>query len=171
MPASSGHDTVRDWALLHLDEAYERTSWHGPNLKGSLRGVDAVEASWSPASGRKSIAEHVLHAAYWKYTVQRRLTGEKRASFPLSGSNWFQLPQPFDDRAWRECRTLLDRQHFELRSAIEALAAEEFSRPAAGSSRTTVARLVRGVILHDIYHVGQIQLLKRLVRDWADRRK
>ena len=59
--------------LRELDLAFDHTSWHGPNLRGGLRRVTADEAEWRPSLNRHSIAEQVLHAAYWKYTVRRRL--------------------------------------------------------------------------------------------------
>ena len=75
-----------------LDEAYIRAAWHGPNLRGSIRGLTVREASWRPKSGRHNIWEIVVHAAYWKYAVKRQLIGEKRGSFSLHGSNWFTRP-------------------------------------------------------------------------------
>src|SRR6266404_471126 len=75
-----------------LDEAYKRAAWHGPNLRGSIRGVTAHEAAWRPKAGRHNIWEIAVHAAYWKYTVRRRLLGKKRGSFSLPGSNWFLRP-------------------------------------------------------------------------------
>ena len=81
-----------DLLVRLLDQAYERRSWHGPNLRGSVRGVSAAVAAHRPAEGRHNIWEVALHAAYWKYVVRRRLLGEKRGSFPLKGSNWFPRP-------------------------------------------------------------------------------
>src|SRR5947208_12654191 len=72
-----------------LEEAFDHKSWHGPNLRGSLRGVLAKQALWRPAPGRHNIWELALHAAYWKYVVRRRITGVKKGSFLLKGSNFF----------------------------------------------------------------------------------
>jgi hypothetical protein len=79
--------------LTLLDEAYEKRSWHGPNLKQAIRGVSAKQAAWRPASGRHNIWEETLHAAYWKYAVRRRIEGGKRGSFALKGSNFFVRPE------------------------------------------------------------------------------
>ena len=96
--------------LLRLvDEAYEIQTWHGPNLRGSLRGVTAAEASRRPAPGRHNIWEIAVHAAYWKYAVRRRILGEKRGSFPLKGSNWFVRPRAGTD--WREDLATLGETH------------------------------------------------------------
>jgi hypothetical protein len=93
--------------LSILDEAYEKQAWHGPNLRGSLRGISAGQAAWRPGPGRHNIWEIAVHAAYWKYAVRRRLTGEKRGSFPFKGSNWFQRPESISEKAWQDDLRLL----------------------------------------------------------------
>ena len=145
--------------LAALDEAFDRKSWHGTTLRGSVRGVNAGRAAWRPGPGRHNIREIVVHAAYWKYALKRRLTGEKRGSFELSGSNWFARPAG-GENAWRRDVDLLDRMHRELRAAVVRLRAADLGRRPGGSF--TVAALVRGITAHDLYHAGQIQLLKRL---------
>src|SRR3972149_6893245 len=66
----------RDLLLSALDEAFERQAWHGPNLLGTLRRVNAAQAAWRPGPGRHNIWEIALHTAYWKNAASRRLTGE-----------------------------------------------------------------------------------------------
>ncbi|OLB20847.1 MAG: hypothetical protein AUH16_03975 [Acidobacteria bacterium 13_2_20CM_57_7] len=63
--------------LALLDEGYEKKTWHGPNLKQSIKGVTAKQAAWRPRPGRHNIWEVMLHAAYWKYAVRRRIEGGK----------------------------------------------------------------------------------------------
>ena len=46
-----------------IDEAFDKKSWHGPNLRGSLRGVTAQQAAWRPGPDRHNIWELALHAA------------------------------------------------------------------------------------------------------------
>ena len=146
-----------DVLLANIDEAYEKKGWHGTNLRGSLRGLTLDELVWRPAPGRNNIWELALHAAYWKYAVRRRLRGDKRGSFPLKGSNFFPSPSRPDDTAWRDALTILEDQHRELRSAVASLDAK------ALADRKRL-QLVYGIAAHDLYHTGQIQLLKRLQR-------
>jgi len=149
--------------LAQLDEAYDRRSWHGTNLRGSLRGVGADAAGWRPAPGRHNVWELAVHAAYWKYAAWRRLTGEKRGSFPREGSNWFPSPTPPTEARWRADLALLADCHRRLRAAVADLSDAELPRRARGG-KETVGRLVRGIAAHDLYHAGQIQLVKRLLR-------
>jgi uncharacterized damage-inducible protein DinB len=154
--------------LQLLDEAYSRAAWHGPNLRGSIRGLTAHEAAWRPKPGRHNIWEIVIHAAYWKYAVTRRLLGEKRGSFSLQGSNWFVRPKDRMEKAWKADVALLDREHQRLKAAVSAVQPEYLDRPSRGS-KTLVRRLIAGIALHDVYHAGQVQLIKRLLRTRSSR--
>jgi len=146
-----------------LDEAYNRAAWHGPTLRGSVRGLTAREAAQSPSTGRHNIWDIVIHAAYWKYAVRRRLLGEKRGSFSLPGSNWFVRPKDRSEKAWRADIRLLDREHQRLKEAVSSFQPENLDRPARGS-KTLARRLIAGIALHDVYHAGQIQLIKKLLK-------
>ncbi len=147
--------------LFLIDTAYDHVSWHGPNLRGSLRGVTPRQAAWRPADGRHNIWELVVHAAYWTYAAWRRLTGARRGSFPLAGSNWCPRPVDLSPRAWAGDLALLDDMHQTLRGAIAEIPARELDRPSAQKGVTRRA-LATGVAAHDLYHAGQVQLLKRL---------
>src|SRR5437762_40325 len=104
----------RDLLLRILGEGYERKAWHGPNLRGTLRGLNANQAFWRPASDRHNIWELVLHCAYWKFVAWRRITASRGARFPRAGSNFFPTPEPSEE-AWRDDLDLLDEAHHSLR--------------------------------------------------------
>ncbi len=131
------------------------------NLRGSLRRVSLEIAAWRPAPGAHNVWELMVHAAYWKYAAWRRLTGAKRGSFPLEGSNFFARPAEATDAAWRADLRLLDAMHRDLRAAVAATSARALGQRLPGS-RVTRLRLITGVADHDVYHAGQIQLLKKL---------
>jgi hypothetical protein len=147
-----------------IDEAYDTRSWHGTNLRGSLRGLTSIEAARRPSPRRHNIWENVVHAAYWKYAVRRRLLKEKRGSFPLEGSNWFRRPEHHSAAAWKEDVALLDQEHRALRDAVVHLRAKDLRRRVGRSKGVTAGFILRGIAAHDLYHAGQIQLLKRFLR-------
>jgi hypothetical protein len=144
-----------------LDESYNRRSWHGTNLRSSIRRVTPDQAAWRPGPDRHNIWELVVHAAYWKYAVWRMLTEAPRGSFPLEGSNWFTRPVDGTEREWRDDVGLLDRVHAALRAAAAAVRPVDLARTPKGST-FTIRALVSGAAAHDLYHAGQIQLLKKL---------
>lgn len=165
--------------LASIDEAYDARSWHGTNLRGSLRGVTLTEAAWRPAFAEATagqapfqaragqdfpphnIWELVVHAAYWKYDIRRRLTGEKGRSFALEGSNFWDRPIEGTAQEWKSDLSLLQREHTALRTAVAQFPPGRWTKKAPGKP-FTFEGLVRGVAAHDLYHAGQIQLLKRL---------
>ncbi len=164
MARPSGFDSFEKVKVLLevLDRAYNRQSWHGTNLRGSIRGVTASVAAKRPAPGRHNIWELVVHAAYWKYTVLRRITAEPRGSFELKGSNWFTRPDnDADERLWNDDRALLERTHANLRTAVEGLANRDLCS-VSSKSKVNLFELIAGIAAHDLYHAGQIQLIKRL---------
>jgi hypothetical protein len=151
--------------LALLDEAFNHKAWHGTTLRGSLRGVSAAQAAWRPGGTRHNIWELTVHAAYWKYAVMQRLAGGRRGAFAIKGSNWFVRPVEATDAAWRSDLRILDLQHRQLREVVAGLDVGDLPLPPPGSEQTR-AYILRGIAAHDLYHAGQIQLVKRL---WQDR--
>ena len=132
--------------LAIIDQAYDKPSWHGTNLRGSVRRVTPVQAAWRPpgqggspgpptrqprwggSPNRHNVWEIVVHAAYWKYAAARRFTGGARGSFPLKGSNWFERPSAaaqVGEKAWRADVELLDEMHAALRQAVLHLSGKD----------------------------------------------
>jgi len=143
--------------LALLDEAYEKKTWHGPNLKQSIKGITAKQAAWRPRPGRHNIWEVTLHAAYWKYAVRRRIEGGKRGSFVLKGSNFFSRPEKgkLNEAAWSADKKLLEREHRALHVTV--------AKVLRTARAAKVLPQLYGVAFHDIYHAGQIRLLRRLM--------
>lgn len=149
--------------LSLLDQGYDHKAWHGPNLKSALRGITPEQAAWRPSPERHNVWEEAVHAAYWKYVVRRRILSEKRGSFDLPGSDWFPRPEGEPTQAaWRADRQLLERHHRALRQAVETLDPGELERPVPGSA-DTLADMIAGAAFHDVYHAGQIRLLRRMM--------
>ena len=142
--------------LAFLEEGYSKKTWHGPNLKQSLQGVSAKQAAWRPGRGRHNIWELVLHAAYWKYAVRRRLEGGKRGSFVLNGSNFFARPEKgkASEAAWRADCAILESEHQKLEKTIRLVLKR--------SQAKKHLPMIYGVAFHDVYHAGQVRLIRRL---------
>lgn len=151
--------------LTLIDEAFDHQSWHGTNLRGSIRGLSAKDAAWRPAPDRHNIWEIVVHAAYWKYIVRRRFLAEDRGSFPLKGSNWFERTSggKAGDEEWKRDVQLLIEVHRTMREAISGLRDRDLDKIPPGSKVSNL-KLISGIASHDLYHAGQIQLIKKLRR-------
>jgi hypothetical protein len=145
-----------------LDQSFNRKGWHGTTLRGALRGVTPAEALWRPGPGRHNVWELTIHAAYWKYAVRRRLAGAAAASFERAPSNWPEIPKPPDLLAWKRDIALLEAEHTKLRDVVSHLTGADLERRSPKGVWTN-AEEIHGVAAHDLYHTGQIQLIKRLM--------
>ena len=146
-----------------LDPPTGKRLWYGgATVTGSLRGVTPEQAAWRPAPKRHSIWELALHLAYWKYAVRRNLAALPQGAFPRSPSNWPAVPKPADAAHWKADRTLLRSQHAELVETVRAFDPQRLDEATPGSGTFRYVDLMFGIVSHDLYHVGQIQVLKRL---------
>jgi len=119
--------TITELLLASIDEAYDKRSWHGTNLRGSLRGVTSEQAARRVAEGRHNIWELTVHAAYWKYDIRRRLNGDMSSAFALEGSNFWSRPVEGSVAEWKADLALLQREHRALREAVEKFPAKRWT--------------------------------------------
>ncbi len=150
--------------LKVLDEAFTAKGWQGATLSRAVRGLSPAQALWRPGTGRHNIWELVLHTAFWKHVVRQRVEGRSRHDpFPRAGRNFPSLPGRCDARAWRADVALLRQQHELLTRTVLRLPRTRLDAR-VGKSRWSVAEQIFGVAAHDLYHTGQVQLLRALQR-------
>jgi hypothetical protein len=153
-----------------LDPPAGKRLWvGGASVAGCLRGVTPEQATWKPAPKRHSLWELTLHLAYWKYAVRRNLDALPQGTFPRAPSNWPAVPKPADAPHWKEDRALLRSQHAQLVEAVRTFSPRRLDEPAPGSKNYRFVDLMLGIVSHDLYHVGQIQVLKRLYQSQRQR--
>ena len=145
-----------------LDAAYLNRGWHGPVLRNVVKGLPAELAHRHPVPGRHSVWALALHTGYWKYTVRRRITGDTDLVFPRPGANFPQVPTWPESDQWAADLRLLDEEHDLLREAVLALPALRLDRKRP-KSRWTYSEEVQGAAAHDLYHAGQMMLLRRMM--------
>jgi uncharacterized damage-inducible protein DinB len=153
------------YILATLDPPPGSKLWYGgASLLGSIRGISAREAHWKPAPDRHSIWELVLHTAYWKYAGRRSITGEPKGGFPRSPANWPFTPEKPDEKQWKEDCQLLRDQHEQLVEAIGSLDPARLDQKISVDAKWTYADLLMGILTHDMYHTGQLVMMKRLYK-------
>lgn len=150
-------DRRLDEAIRLLDPPAGTRPWHGgASVLGALRGVSPDVAFWRPFPDRHSIWALALHVAYWDYGVWRRLTdGPDPPARPAKA-------------AWNEDRRLVRHWHDRVVDALSSFDPARLDDPAGEGAKTTYADLVSGIVLHETYHAGQIQMLKRLAKSAAE---
>jgi DinB superfamily len=150
---------VRKQTLLdHLDSIFFGPAWHGASLMRTIRAVDLAHATMENQEGF-SPWKIVLHCAYWKYAVRRRISpAVPKLSFPRRPSNFPRLPPELSEEAWLRDRQFLEEQHALLREAVIRLPASRLDAKPAGS-RFTLEQTILGAAAHDAYHTAHIRNL------------
>lgn len=147
-----------------LERAFRGEAWCGSALMETLSGVAAGQASTRPIPAAHTIWEIVLHIAGWKDTVRRRLLGED-ARLPVEG-DW-PAPAHGGEEAWRMAVATLERRHEEMMDVVRSLEDEDLERVLiTEQSRETGGGVscyvtLHGLAQHDLYHAGQIALLRK----------
>jgi len=141
-----------------LKRAFEGKAWHGPSVTELLAGVTAEQAAAHPIAGAHSIWELALHIATWERVGRRRI----QESIPIDVSDEEDWPAVEDtsEAAWTKTLEELRSNHEALRAAIRQLDEARLDEMVPGT-QYNIYFLLHGVIQHDLYHAGQIALLKK----------
>jgi uncharacterized damage-inducible protein DinB len=146
-----------------LRRAFDGEAWHGDSLMEILKGVTAAQAAAHPVAGAHSIWELVLHVAAWDGAVLRRMGG---VAVELSDAKNFPAVTEASAAAWSQALAEVYRVHGELVSAVSALPESRLgdSVPGKKGEHYTFYYMLHGVVQHELYHAGQIALLKKMAR-------
>lgn len=158
----------RDRLLDSLRRVHDGTPWHGPSRADVLRDVTAAEAAYRPSADAHTVWEIVLHMRSWTEEVLKRAQGSVPGE-PEHG-DWPAMPSPHNDANWRATLTSLNEAHAALLRFVAAMPESKRAtlvadRPDdAPESGITQRAMIRSLAEHDVYHTGQLALLKRLAR-------
>ena len=141
-----------------LRSTMEGGSWHGPAVLELLAGVTPEQAYARPIPGAHTIWELVLHLAGAYRLVLRRMEGDGR---PLSPEEDWPAVPAMSACAWRTAIDTLREVNAETRKALLGFPAERLDEPLVSAAPYTAYAQFIGLTQHDLYHAGQIALLKR----------
>jgi len=144
-----------------LRRAFEGEAWHGPAVTEILEGITAQQAAARPSGAVHSIWEIVLHIAAWESAGARRLRGD-RAQLPTE-EDW-PVVTISSEEAWQQTMKALKQGNEELRTAISRLDESRLDQPIL-EDMSSAYRTLHGIVQHDLYHAGQIAILKKMVSE------
>jgi uncharacterized damage-inducible protein DinB len=144
-----------------LKRAFDGEAWHGPSLKEAIDGVTVSEAVARPIAGAHSIWELVTHITGWEGVVSRRLNGEA-VSEPAEG-DFPAPPTEVSDDSWSNLQTQVFERHEQLVAQMAALTETDLRRR-IDEKPYPAWFMAHGAVGHALYHVGQIVLLKKMLK-------
>jgi uncharacterized damage-inducible protein DinB len=140
-----------------LKRAFEGDAWHGPSVLEVLDGVTWERALTKPIRTAHSVWEVVLHMAAWEDIVARRLSGEDLS--PTPEQDWPPIAER-SEAGWARALEMLRNGHRRLRATASSIEDKLLDSPPVGKYSTRYV-LLHGIIQHDLYHAGQIAVLKK----------
>lgn len=141
-----------------LRRAFHGDAWHGPALLELLAEVDAAIAAAHPFPDTHSIWELVLHIAAWDDAVNRRIV--LRKALQLNAAENFPPVRDKSRAAWKKAVAHLKKTHATLVKTAAALP-EQRLRERVPGKKYDIRFMLHGVAQHELYHAGQIALLKK----------
>jgi len=140
----------------------EGGAWHGPSVLELLAGLSASQAASHPIAGAHSIWELVLHLGSDYDLVLRRLAGDGRQL--TAAEDWPACPAPTEEN-WQQSVRDLEVRSKKLRQAVRDFPNERLDDPLVPEVPYTAYTQFIGVTQHNLYHAGQIALLKRALTE------
>ena len=140
-----------------MRRSFDGDAWHGPSVIEILEGFTAKQAAAKPIPQAHSAWELVLHMTTWSKVVLRRLAGQ--AYEPSDAENYPSIPDK-SENAWKQAVEALRRSHDDLVRAMEKLPETRLPDIVPGKPYS-VEFMLHGIVQHDLYHAGQIAILKK----------
>jgi len=149
--------------LEHIADQFTRTyageTWHGDPIKRILQDIDPQQAFRKPSQNVHSLWEIILHIIAWEKVVLKSLQGA--AYTMLHDEDDWPLAKEPSSEAWQATLKVLEETTETLRTLIAAFPETKLHEQVPGQNFTFYMAL-HGVIHHNLYHAGQIAILKKM---------
>jgi uncharacterized damage-inducible protein DinB len=155
------HMTEVERILDQYRRSFDGQAWHGPSVLATLKDVTAAQAAARPIPSAHSIWELVLHIGAWERACRRRLMGDPAQ---LTDQEDWPVVTDTSDEAWQSIQHELSEIHQQLLDSVAAVDESRLDQPIIADSAaeySSVYVTLHGVIQHDLYHAGQIAILKK----------
>jgi uncharacterized damage-inducible protein DinB len=142
-----------------LRRAFEGEAWHGPAVLEILKDVDAANAAAKPLADVHSIWELVLHIEVWDWATLERLADKETQP---TGTKNFPPVAEATESAWAEAVRRMTETHTRLVETVAGLPDARLRDRVPGKDYDFY-HLLHGVVQHELYHAGQMVILKKIL--------
>ena len=129
----------------------------GTNFKEILHGVLHSKAIFKLSSGTNSSWEIISHVIYWRVKTANRLKGNDTPPPFID----FRLPEELNETTWKQTLIDFEASYHTLRNAIHSFKDENLDKPSPKEGKSFY-QLMMECLQHDMYHLGQLTLLKKV---------
>ncbi len=152
---------IHQMIATHLQEAFEGNNWSDVNVKDTLHGITFAEATTVTPASPNTIATLLYHMTFYNKAICERLMGNEPA---INEANGFDAPPLTGEQSWLQLKNEAFIAAGRLVDCIRNFPDKRLTEENPPGKGTFYKKL-HGVIEHNYYHLGQIVILKNLVRN------
>lgn len=145
-----------EFLVDQLRTTFNGDSWHGPNLVKTLDGIDLYDAGTRYLADRHTIWELTNHITYWLDEVYKSV--KDVTALNHEGNDWPEMGTT--EAEWTQSLSRVEEVVNMLIDELVSWTNEGLARPVPGSN-FTFKQMLHGLIHHNLYHSGQINILKK----------
>lgn len=161
------HDQIKkdrvNQLLEQMRELYDGDLWYGTTIMPVLKQVDAEESVMAPLKGVHSIQQLVLHMTAWRGILLKRLEGNMDFRIEVNSADDWKPQESLSPDAWEEILRDFQNSYLTMLNMLEQKAASLLDKN-VGDAGYDFQYLIEGILHHDIYHLGQIALVRKILR-------
>jgi uncharacterized damage-inducible protein DinB len=145
----------------NISAVYNGQPWYGDNVFSFLSGISAERAAIKPERLNHSIAEIVCHMTAWRCFATEKMKGNAAYEVLDTELNWRKIMK-LNEAEWKTIQDDLLKSQTELLQQIEQMP-ESMLVARVDGRKYNFRLMLQGIAQHDIYHAGQISMIKKLV--------
>lgn len=148
--------------LRQLDQLYQGGSWQSESISAKLKSISESEAFQQPMPNIHCVAEIVWHCIYWRKVFLNRMNGNHLyRDQTMEELNFLPLAE-LEKKGWQHLVNELAQTQSELTHQLstkrDTFLDEEYA------PGYTFDHHLEGLVQHDLYHLGQIGLVIKIIR-------
>jgi uncharacterized damage-inducible protein DinB len=147
--------------IHQIQQAYYGDNWLDEDMEKKLRKVNEENAFIKPDGYIHSIAEIVSHLVEWRREQIERLQFGRRAKLMMDSENNWRSNESLKKGGWAYLKEQLDNTQNDLIALLETK--DDGFLESKWSGEYDFDYLVVGLVQHDIYHLGQIGLIYKMI--------
>jgi uncharacterized damage-inducible protein DinB len=155
------NNIVQILAAQH-QEVWTGSPWYGSSVQSGLSGITPQQATYR-LSGQHNIAEIVNHMVQWKKFVLEKIRGNAAFDIELNSKDDWTTIDRLDETSWNQIVESFNAVTASLLSEMR-LVQENLLRESVPGRKYSYSQLIEGIRDHDIYHLGQVIILKKIAQ-------
>lgn len=146
--------------IRSLSETFEGGPWYGKSVMRKLENVPYIIGYKSCVPESHTVAQIVGHLIAWKKFAVEKLKGNNDYSLEIDTNDDWPNIEVHSQKEWEELKRELVATQGEIYELLNEKEDDSFLDEKVDGKDYNFGYLLKGLVQHDIYHIGQIGLIE-----------